>query len=104
MRRRNAKKIKKVNLKINLKKKESFFITSPENIGWLGNIRILKNKFNKNLNCVAILEKNKFYIFTDHKITSKIKNIVLKIKMILSFACQNIRKFMQIKTILTFTI
>ena len=68
-------KIKKINLKINLKKNESFFITSPENIGWLGNIRVLKKKFNKNLNCVAILEKNKFFIFTDYTINSKIKNI-----------------------------
>ena len=59
--RRNIfEKIKKVNLKMNLKKNESFFITSPENIGWLGNIRVLKKKFNKILNCVAILEKNKF--------------------------------------------
>ena len=38
------KKLKRVNLKINLKKNESFFITSPENIGWLGNIRVLKKK------------------------------------------------------------
>ena len=86
------KKIKKVSLKINLKKNESFFITSPENIGWLGNIRTLKNKYNKNLNCVAILEKNKFYIFTDHKITSKIKHIIFKDKNDLEFYLSKYKK------------
>ena len=93
------KKIKKIKFKINLKKNESFFISSPENIGWLGNIRILKKKFNKNLNCVAILEKSKFYIFTDNKVTSKIKHIIFKNKNDLEFYL-----FMQIKTILIFTI
>jgi len=86
------KKIKKIKFKINLKKNESFFISSPENIGWLGNIRILKKKFNKNLNCVAILEKSKFYIFTDNKITSKIKHIIFKDKNDLEFYLSKYKK------------
>ena len=85
-------KIKKVNFKINLKKNESFFITSPENIGWLGNIRILKKKFNKNLNCVAILEKNKLFIFTDYTIKSKIKNIIFKNQSELEFYLSKYKK------------
>ncbi len=75
-----SKKIKKVISKINFKKDEAFLITSPENIGWLGNIRVLKKKYNKNLNCFAILEKKRFYIFTDFKINSKIKHITFKSK------------------------
>ena len=62
-------------------------------LSWLGNIRVLKKKFNKILNCVAILEKNKFFIFTDYTIDSKIITLNLKIKVNLSFICQNIRKF-----------
>ena len=87
-----SEKIKKINLKMNLKKNESFFITSPENISWLGNIRVLKKKFNKILNCVAILEKNKFFIFTDYTIDSKIKNIEFKNQSELEFYLSKYKK------------
>ena len=73
-------KIKKISSKIKLKKNEAFLITSPENIGWLSNIRVLKKKYNKNLNCLAILENKKFYIFTDSKINLKIKHVTFKNK------------------------
>ena len=85
-------KMKKVSTKINLKKDEAFLITSPENIGWLGNIRVLKKKYNKNLNCFAILEKKRFYIFTDFKINLKIKNIIFKSKKDFEFHLSKYKK------------
>ncbi len=87
-----SEKIKKVRSKINLKKDEAFLITSPENIGWLGNIRVLKKKYNKNLNCLAILEKNRFYIFVDFKINSKMKHITFKSKKNFEFHLSKYKK------------
>ncbi len=71
-------KIRRLKSKIPLKNNEAFLITSPENIGWLSNIRVIKNSFNKILKCIAIFNKNRIYIFTDSLIKSKINNVIFK--------------------------
>ena len=71
-------KIKKLSKKINLKKNETFFITSSENIGWLSNIRSKSENFSKIINCHALLKNNKLFIFSKYKFNLKIKNIIFK--------------------------
>ncbi len=71
-------KIKKLSKEFNLKKNEAFFVTSPENIGWLSNIRSNSKNFSKILNCYALFRNNKLFIFSKTRIKFKIKNIVFK--------------------------
>ena len=73
-----TKKIKELSKQINLKKNEAFFITSPENIGWLSNIRSKSKNFSKIVNCYALLKNNKLFIFSKYKINLKIKNVIFK--------------------------
>ena len=73
-----SKKIKELSKQINLKKNEAFFVTSPENVGWLSNIRSKSKNFSKIVNCYALLKNNKLFIFSEHEINLKIKNIFFK--------------------------
>lgn len=74
----SLKKINQLNKKLNLKKREAFFISSPENIGWLSNIRSKEKNFSKIFNCIALYQNNKLYIFSNQKINIKIKNIIFE--------------------------
>ncbi len=71
-------KIKKLKNQLNLKKNEGFFISSPENIGWLSNIRSRSKSFSKIFNCHALFKNNRLIIFSKTKINFKIKNIIFK--------------------------
>tara|TARA_B100000963_G_C22640211_1_gene679963 strand:+ start:4123 stop:5781 length:1659 start_codon:yes stop_codon:yes gene_type:complete len=72
-------KIKQLKKRLSLKRNEAFLITSPENIGWLSNIRSKSKNFSKILNCNALLINNKIFIFNKYQINLKIKNIEFKI-------------------------
>ena len=73
-----SEKVKYLSNKIKLKKNEAFFITSPENICWLSNLRCEFKNFSKIVNCHAILKRNRLYVFYKNKINLKIKNITFK--------------------------
>ena len=71
-------KIKKVINFLKLKYDEGFLFTSPENIGWLTNIRSKDKKYSKIYNCYALLKNKKLYLYSSQKINLKNKNIINK--------------------------
>ena len=71
-------KIKKVINFLKLKYDEGFLFTSPENIGWLTNIRSKDKKYSKIYNCYALLKNKKLYLYSNQKINLKNKNIINK--------------------------
>ena len=69
-------KIKKVINFLKLKYDEGFLFTSPENIGWLTNIRSKDKKYSKIYNCYALLKNKKLYLYSSQKINFENQNII----------------------------
>ena len=72
----SEKKIKKVIDFFKLKSNEGFLFTSPENIGWLINIRSKDKEYSKIYNCYALLKNKKLYLFSNQKINFENQNII----------------------------
>ena len=69
-------KIKKVINFLKLKYDEGFLFTSPENIGWLTNIRSRDKKYSKIYNCYALLKNKKLHLYSSQKINFENQNII----------------------------
>lgn len=74
----SSSKIEKLGKKIKLSNNEIFLINSPENIGWLTNIRSRSKKFSKIFNCIAVYKNKKIYIFSNQKINLNFNKIIFK--------------------------
>mgnify|MGYP000011445258 FL=1 len=70
-------KINRLNRVLKKKRIDNIYISSPENVAWLLNIRGRDNPNSPIPNCQIILNKNKIYFFSD-----KQKTIILKKKKI----------------------